>query len=171
MSWFHLFLFLHVTAAVIAFGPTFAFPLIGAMGGENPTHMSFALKVIAKLENRLVLPFVMTMPVSGLLLAYNIGIEWYHNVWLIAALVVYAAAVTYSVRVQMPTVHRLIDMLSGPAPATGPAAVPAGPGAAVAGPPPAILALVKRMQMGGMALTGAFFVIMVLMIWKPGGNI
>ena len=168
MSWFHLWLFLHVTAAIIAFGPTCAFPLVGALGRDNPMHMSFALKVIGTLEDKLVIPFVMTMPVSGLLLAISVSIEWNHNPWLIAALVVYAAAVTFAIAVQRPVVERLIHMTSG---AGGPAAVPAGPGAAVAGPPPAFLALIKRMQVGGMLLTLAFFVIMFLMIWRPGGNI
>jgi hypothetical protein len=168
MSWFHLWLFLHVTAAIVAFGPTFALPLVGALGRDNPTHMSFALRVIGTLERKLIIPFVMTMPVSGVLLAISVSIEWNHNPWLIAALAVYAVALTFALGVQRPVIEKLIDMTSG---AGAPAAVPAGPGAAVAGPPPAFLALVKRMQMGGMALTVAFFVIMFLMIWKPGGNI
>ena len=168
MNWFHVFLFLHITAAIVAFGPTFAFPLVGAAGRDNPMHMGFALKVIGVLESKLVIPFALTMPVSGLLMAFNVGIEWNHNPWLIAALVVYTAAVTFAHGVQRPVIHRLIEMASG---AGAPAAVPAGPGAAVAGPPPAFVAMIKRMQVGGMLLTLAFFVIMVLMIWRPGGNI
>ncbi len=175
MSWFHLFLFLHVTAAIIAFGPTFTFPLIGSLGKNNPQHMGFALKVVGALESKIVIPFVLTMPVSGLLMAFNIKIEWNHNIWLIAALCVYTAAVTFAIGVQSPVIHKLIAMTSGAPHGSGAPAMaqpmPVGPGAAAAGPPPAFLALVKRMQMGGMLLTVAFFVIMVLMIWKPGGNI
>lgn len=174
MSWFHLFLFLHIVAAIIAFGPTFAFPLIAGMARKQPQHMPFALRAIEVLEERLVVPFVLTMPISGLLMAFNISIEWQHNVWLIAAIAVYVVAVTFSVTVQGPTVKKMLAMVSGGAPhgaAPSMAPMPAGPGAANAGPPPAFLALARRMQFGGMALTVAFFVIVVLMIWKPGGNI
>jgi hypothetical protein len=173
MSWFHLFLFLHIVAAIIAFGPTFAFPLIAGLARKQPTHMPFALRTIEVLEERLVVPFVLTMPISGLLMAFNISIEWQHNVWLIAAIAVYVVAVTFSVTVQGPTVKKMLAMVSGGAHAGAPSMqpMPAGPGAAPAGPPPAFLALAKRMQLGGMALTVAFFVIVVLMIWKPGGNI
>jgi hypothetical protein len=174
MSWFHLFLFLHITAAIVAFGPTFAFPLIAGLGRKNPMHMPFALKVIGTLEGRLVIPFVLTMPVSGLLMAWNVGIEWNHNLWLVVALIVYAAAVVFAIGVQAPLVHRMIAMTSGGPAAAGAAAMapmPAGPGAVAAGPPPAFMALAKRMQMGGMLLSLAFLVLMVLMIWKPGGNI
>jgi hypothetical protein len=137
-------------------------------------NMPFALKVIAIMESRLVFPFVLTMPVSGLLMAFNVNLEWNHNPWLIAALVVYAAAVTFSATVQAPTIHKMIAMTSGagaPGGAPAMAPMPAGPGAAAAGPPPAFLALARRMQVGGMMLSVAFFAIMVLMIWKPGGNI
>ncbi len=173
MSWFHLFLFLHIVAAIVAFGPTFTFPLVASLARKQPVHMPFALRSIEVMEERLVVPFVLTMPVSGLLMAFNIGIDWSRNVWLIAALCVYAVAVTFSVTVQGPTVKKMLAMVSpgahGGAPSMAP--VPAGPGAASAGPPPAFLALARRMQLGGMALSLAFFVIVVLMIWRPGGNI
>src|SRR5581483_5317908 len=168
MSWFHLFLFLHITAPIVAFGPTFTFPLIGAAARAQPMHVGFALKTIDMLEEKLVIPFVLTMPVSGLLMAFNIGVDWTRNPWLIAALCVYAAAVTFAITVQAPTVRQAIAMISG---AGAPTPVPAGPGAAAAGPPPAFLALMKRMQIGGMMLTLAFFILMVLMVWRPGGNI
>lgn len=168
MSWFHLLLFLHITAAIIAFGPTFTFPLIAGLGRNNPMHMGFALRVIHVLEDKLVLPFVLTMPVTGVLMAFNLSIAWDRNPWLIAALVIYAAAVGFSLAVQVPTVRKMIAMTSV---AGAAAPVPVGPGAATAGPPPAFVALAKRMQVGGMLLTLAFFAIVVLMIWRPGGNI
>src|SRR5579884_3547973 len=166
MHWFQLFLFLHILAAIVAFGPTFTLPLIGAAARSQPMHIGFALKAIEILEERLVIPFVLTMPISGLLMAFNISLDWGHNPWIIAALVVYAVAVSFALGVQAPTVRKALAMVSG-----GPAPVPAGPGAAAAGPPPAFLALMKRMQMGGMLLSLFFLILMVLMIWRPGGNI
>ena len=39
-----LLMFLHVGAAIIAFGPTFAFPILGAMGGKEPMFANFATR-------------------------------------------------------------------------------------------------------------------------------
>lgn len=168
MSWFHLWLFLHVTAAIVAFGPTFAFPLIGAVARKNPAHMGFGLLVSEVIEMRLVIPFALSMPVSGLGLAFTLQIEWNHNPWLIAALVVYTAAIYTAIVLQAPVVRKLVQMTAH---APVPAPLPAGPGAELAGPPPAMVALLKRMQVQGMILTGFLMVIIVLMVWKPGGNI
>ena len=166
MSWFHIWLFLHITAAIIAFGPTFAFPLIGAVSRRHPEHAGFGLLVSEVLELRLVIPFALSMPISGLGLAYTANIEWGHNPWLIAAVIVYAAAIFTALVLQAPVVHKLVQMT-----AHAPAPLPAGPGAAAAGPPPAMAALLKRMQIQGMLLTVFLMTIIVLMIWKPGGNI
>lgn len=166
MSWFHTWLFLHVTAAIIAFGPTFAFPIIGAVASKHPAHAPFGLLVSEAIEWRLVIPFALSMPVSGLGLAYTVHIEWNHNPWLIAGISVYAAAMFTALALQAPVVRKLVQMT-----AHAPAPVPAGPGAAAAGPPPEMAALLKRMQMQGMLLTVFLITIIVLMVWKPGGNI
>jgi uncharacterized membrane protein len=166
VSWFHLWLFLHVTAAIIAFGPTFVFPLIGTMARNDPRHIGFALKLDSIIEDRLVIPFALSMPVSGLGLAAVMRLEWGSNPWLIAGVALYAVAMFIALVGQRPTVHRLLHIAT----AMG-APVPAGPGAAAVGPAPEFLRLIKRVQVNGMILTGLFFAIMVLMIWKPGGNI
>jgi hypothetical protein len=170
MSWFHFWLFLHVTAAIIAFGPTFTFPLIGAVARKNPAHMGFGLLLSEVIEMRLVIPFALTMPVSGLGMAFTLGIEWNHNAWLIAGLTLYVIAMFTAIVLQAPVVRKLVHMTNH-APAGAPSPVPAGPGAAHAGPPPAMLALAKRMQLQGMFLTVLLIAIIVLMVWKPGGNI
>lgn len=170
MSWFHLWLFLHVTAAIVAFGPTFVFPLISAVSKRNPMHGPFGLLLAETIEMRLVVPFALTMPISGLGLAFTLGIEWNHNVWLIAGLTLYVIAMGIALGLQAPLLRKLVHMTShAPSPAMAP--MPAGPGAASAGPPPAMAAMLKRMQVQGMMLTGLLVAIIVLMTWKPGGNI
>jgi hypothetical protein len=46
------FLFLHVIGAIIAFGPSFSFPIIGAMGAADRQHASFATRVSYAISTR-----------------------------------------------------------------------------------------------------------------------
>ena len=50
------FLFLHILGAIVAFGPTFTFPIIGAMGGREPMHANFATRISYRISERVVLP-------------------------------------------------------------------------------------------------------------------
>jgi Predicted integral membrane protein (DUF2269) len=177
MNWFLFWLLLHVAAAIIAFGPTFVFPLVGSLVPKMPQHTPFALAVNAAIEDKLVIPFALTMPISGLGMAYCVQLQWQHNVWLIAALVLYTAAMVIAIFVQRPIIHRLIHMaqhMGGPPAGAGAASaapMPAGPGAAPAGPPPEFVALVNRTKKFGMLLTVFLLTIIVLMVLKPGGNV
>jgi hypothetical protein len=166
MTWFHFWLFLHITAAIIAFGPTFVFPLIGIAARDDPAHMGFALRLDAAIEDKLVIPFAVTMPVSGIGLAVVLGIDWAKNAWLTLGLALWVVAIILAVFIQRPIVHRLIALATGMR-----APVPAGPGAAAAGPPVEFLRLIGRVRIYGMVLTVILIAIIVLMVWKPGGNI
>src|SRR5438094_475600 len=86
-----LFLFLHIGAAIIAFGPTFAFPLIGALARTEPAHTNFAVRINHLLTVRLVIPFALTMPVTGLFLIYfaHVNLADRSGWWLDIAIVVY----------------------------------------------------------------------------------
>ena len=69
MDWvLAILLFQHVGGAIIAFGPTFTFPLIGAMGGREPQHVNFALRLAEAIEMRFVLPLAVFQGVTGVLL-------------------------------------------------------------------------------------------------------
>ncbi len=59
MDWSALFpwlLFLHVLGAIVAFGPTFAFSFIGAMGGAEPQHANFATRVSLTISSQARVP-------------------------------------------------------------------------------------------------------------------
>jgi hypothetical protein len=165
---FQLLLFLHIGAAIVAFGPTFTFPLIGARGGREPQHGNFALRLNELIVTRMVLPFAATMPITGLGIVNVAGIDFFHAAWLDLAIVLYAAAVTLSVGVLLPNTRRLIELTTmPPAAAGGPAAPPAGDGRP-AGPPPEFFARVRRSQLGGL-LSGILIVaILALMVIRPG---
>lgn len=162
---FQLFLFLHVLAAIVAFGPTFAFPLIGAMGGKEPMHGNFAVRINEKLEDRLVLPFALTMPVTGVLMIATFpgGIDMASSAawWLDIAIVLYVIAMVIAIFIQRPTVQRMVHM-SAMAAAGSP-----GPGAAPAGPPPQFLADVKASARNGMIMSVLLLAIILLMVFRP----
>ena len=154
---FPYLLFLHVLAAIVAFGPTFAFPFIGAMGGSEPQHANFAIRVSNTLALRLVFPIGITLPITGaamiLVRGYNPADRAFW--WLGLAIVLYVIAYGYSFFFQAKLIAQVIEMTSAPPP----------PGAS--GPPPALKALVRRIQRGGMATTILLVAIIFLMVVKP----
>jgi hypothetical protein len=191
-----LLLFLHIGGAIIAFGPTFAYSIIGAMGGKEPQHANFALRVSHRINDRLVEPLVIWVGLTGLgLIIVGQRDLLGRDRWLLVAIAVYLTALTFALTVQRKTVLALIDATSGPPPgapggggvgaagapeASGPAAAGApvgGPAAAGAhgaaggppagGPPPHIAALLGRVQRGGMFLSLLLVVILALMVFKP----
>jgi uncharacterized membrane protein len=184
------FLLLHVGAAIIAFGPTFAFPLIGAAGGREPQHGNFGLRISAAIQERLVIPAALSMPVTGLLLIWSAGFDFFTAHWVDLAIVLYVILVAISLGVARPVLLRMIALTGGYPGATaatvGPAAgasasAPGGPPPGAAGPPPGaggpspgaggpspeFLALVKQSQRNGMIQSALIVVIVFLMVVKP----
>lgn len=158
LSWtFPLLLFLHVLGAIVAFGPTFAFSFIGAAGGAEPQHANFATRVSHTISSRLVYPIGITLPITGLAMMAVREINPFEraNWWLALAIVLYLVAYGYSFFIQRKDVERVIELTSTPPP----------PGAS--GPPPELMALVARIQRGGMMLGILLVAIIFLMVVKP----
>ncbi len=163
MNWFPWLLWLHIFGAIIAFGPTFAFPLIGAMGGKEPMHANFAIRLTEKIEKGITIPLAIVQAITGvgLILVSGRDLRGSGNYWLSVAIVLYAIALYFAIFVQTRRIEAVIGMTSTPPPA--PAA-----GEAPGGPPPALLAAVKATQQGGMFLTVLIVTIVFLMVVKPG---
>lgn len=158
MSWlFPWLLFLHVLGAILAFGPTFSFSIIGAMAGKEPQHANFATRATQAVGNRLVEPLAISMAVTGLGLILVTGRNPLDraNWWLAIAIVIYTIALVFSIAVQNRDVARIISLTSVPPP----------PGAG--GPPPELPPIVRRVQRGGMFLGLAVIAIVFLMVVKP----
>ena len=158
MAWlFPWLLFLHVLGAIVAFGPTFSFSLIGAMGGAEPQHANFATRITHALTNKRVLPVGFTLPITGLAMIAVVGINplerdhW----WLALGILLYLAVYGYGFFVQRKVVERVAELTSAPPP----------PGAS--GPPPELMPLVKRIQRGGMVMGILIVTIVFLMVVKP----
>jgi hypothetical protein len=176
VSLFQGFLFAHVLGAVIAFGPTFTFPIIGRLGAQERAHANFATRVSYAISHVQVVPFAILQGITGVALIITGNIDVLKAPWLIIGIVLYAIALGYAIFVQTPTVRKVIDMTSGGPPSGAPAGAPpptgapggpppAGPGAG--GPPPELMGLIKRVQRGGMLLAGLIVVIVFLMVVKP----
>ncbi len=153
-------LFLHVIAAIVAFGPTYALPIIGSMGGQERQHANFGVRASLAITKRRILPFALSMPVTGVALIWLGNIDLLSNRWLLVAIVLYVVAIGWSLGVQVPTVERIVALTSAPMPAPG-------PGAAPAGPPPELAAAIRRVQQGGILLATLVALIAALMVTKP----
>jgi len=155
---FQIVLFLHVMGAILAFGPTYAYSIIGAAGGREPQHANFATRVSDKIGTTLVYPLAIVQGITGILLILIGGINLFASPWLLIAIVLYVGALTYAFTIQRNAVHRVIELTTMPA--GGP------PPGAPAGPPPGLPEAVRRVQLGGMGLGITIAVIVFLMVTK-----
>jgi uncharacterized membrane protein len=156
-----ILLFLHVGGAVLAFGPTFTFPIIGAMGGREPQHVNFALRVQNRIANVLVVPLALFQGVTGLLLIWKTGFNLFATNWLLVGIALYVVALAIALGISLPAVRKLIQLTSAPPPTPPPGAP------APTGPPPHVAALAKRARRAGMVNAGLILVIIFLMVTKP----
>lgn len=149
-------LFLHVLAAIVAFGPTFAFPIIGAMSGQEPQHANFAVRATHRVGDTLVEPFAVSMGITGPLMIWSASIPLFERGtrWLLVAIVLYLIALGLALFVSRPNVKRVIALSSGDGP-------PAGP------PPPEMMNAISTVQRVGMALLVLLVLIVFLMVVKP----
>jgi Predicted integral membrane protein (DUF2269) len=153
-----LILFLHVMGAILAFGPTYAYSIIGAMGGREPMHANFATRVSEKIGTTLVYPLAIFQGVTGLALIFLANRDLTKELWLGLGIVLYIGALTYALTLQRNAVHHVIELTTMPA--GGP------PPGAPAGPPPGLREAVRKVQLGGMGLGITIAVIVFLMVTK-----
>ena len=147
-------LFLHVMGAILAFGPTFAYSIMGAMAGREPQHANFSARQVEAIGNRLVYPLAIFQGITGVLLIWATSISLTAAPWLGIGILLYAVALTYSLTVQRNALRRLIELSSTP-PAPG------------SPPSPEIPATVRKIQRGGILLGVLIVVIVFLMVVKP----
>ena len=163
MDWvLALLLFLHVAGAIVGFGPTYAFLILGPMAGAEPPHLNFGLRLQQRIATTLVVPLALFQGVTGLLLVWRIGFEVLSRGWLLLAIALYLAALAISFGVLLPALRTLIPATSGPPPAPAPGQPPAGP-------PPHIVAVRDRAKMGGRINAILILLIVALMISGPMG--
>jgi uncharacterized membrane protein len=87
---FQFLLLLHIFGAIAATGPPFAFPVIAAMNEREPQHLEFALRLTRQILETFVIPFAISMPVTGAVMIWIPHIDWTRP-WLLSAITVYVS--------------------------------------------------------------------------------
>ena len=173
MNLFPWFLFAHVLGAIIAFGPTFSFPIIGRLGAQERIHGNFATRLSLALSHVQVVPFAILQGVTGIGLIVTGNIDVLATPWLLIGILLYLIALNFALFIQTPTVKQIIALTtvgptSGAGQGAGAPAAPGGPaGPGSGGPPPQLLRLIKRVQLGGLFLMALIVAIVFLMVSKP----
>ncbi|MEX1295279.1 MAG: DUF2269 family protein [Candidatus Limnocylindrales bacterium] len=149
---FQLWMFLHVLGAIAAFGYGFYAPIFGMASAREPQHSHWFTKVAKRVTNFIILPFAISLFITGAMLVQTGGTEWSAR-WLSVAMLLYFIALAVIVLVQRPAVNKIIALTEQP---PGPE-----------GPPAELKAIVMRMQLAGGALLLLTLAVLALMVWKP----
>lgn len=156
MGYFEILLLLHIFGAIIGFGPTYAFAVLGPLSGKLEGPQSIALlKGIIAIEKKLVLPTaIVVQPLTGVLMIFESGRDnnFFEHEWLWIAILLYIITFYMAVFVQTPTVEKVVELAEGGN---------AGNEEFLGG--------IKRIQTLGPMITLALTTIVFLMITKPGG--
>lgn len=161
------FLWLHILSVIVAFGPTFAFPLLGAMLAKEPQHALFVVKFQESFTMKMLYPgALVVLPLAGIGMIFvkpGGGIDLFHTTWLLVGIALFLVAATYSVAVQTPTGMKLMHILEKMPP--GP------PPEGSNGPPPEVAALVQKLKVGGMFLTLMVVIVFTIMVFGANGKL
>ena len=155
--------FLHIVTAIAGFGPTFAYPMFGAIakrrqGVAGEAISAATLDVGKKLEYA-----IYAVPVFGILLVL-MSEDFYEfsQEWISIAFVLYIAGLVVSLGFHQPNLRAMNalqqQLLAGPPPGAG-------------GPPPQVAELEARGKKAGM-FGGILHLLLALilldMVFKPG---
>lgn len=155
MSYLTLLLLLHVGSAIVGFGATFSFAVLGPLAAKTGGPQALGiLKGIVKIEKTLVYPAIVIQPLTGVLLIFKEGLDsdFFGHYWLWTAIVIFATAIYIAVFRQTPTIEKMIEL-----------------GESGRAETPEFGALGKTAATLGPALIVMLLVIIFLMVVKPGG--
>lgn len=157
MPWNNFLLAIHVLGAIFIFGPTVAFPFIGARAKKEGAPVAWAIGTVEFIDSKWVTPLSLTLqPLSGALLIINGKNQWNpfesYGRWLLAGIILYIVATFFAILVQTPNGKKALRL------------------AETNQFGPEFGALMKKVEMGGQFLTVLLIAIVVLMVTKPGSG-
>jgi uncharacterized membrane protein len=156
VSYFEFLLLIHVAGAIIGFGPTFAFAILGPSAQKaGPNRGVAIMETMVAIEKRMVYPVALvTQPLTGILMIFetNRDDHFFDNEWLVGAIVIYIFILYIALFLNTPLIDKMITMTKEGGP-----------------PTPEFEALGKKAGIYGPIMTVGLVVIIFLMVIKPGG--
>ena len=141
--------YIHILAVITAVGSNITYAVWNIRSRIEPAHMSFALKGIKFLDDRIANPAYGVVLLSGLAMVI-IGPGFGH-VWVIAALILFALLVAVAIAFYSPALRDQLKLAVAGDTSSG-----------------AFLALERRAQFVGIGTLVIVLLILVLMVFKPG---
>lgn len=161
---YRLLVFGHIASAIIGFGSTFVYPVIGAhakkVRGIGAAEISNASEKSGKFLSE---PFIIATAVFGVVLALT-GPYEFGDRFVGMALGLFILALAFSFGVHLPNLKKMNELANELA-AMGPPPV-----GAQAGPPPQAVEMERRGKLAarnGGILQLALAAMLILMVWKP----
>ncbi|MDP9233415.1 MAG: DUF2269 domain-containing protein [Actinomycetota bacterium] len=153
MTWYVFFLFLHIFAALLAFGTAMlAFPFMGAFASREPEHLNFALRLRYALGRRAVTPLAAITLALGIVLIVLGHWDLFGDQWLLISIILFVVMVGEAQLLTLPAVGRLVELTGSP---------DAESSSEVAN-------LLRKMRVAGVFSSLLLASIILLMVWKPG---
>ena len=150
MAFFYtLMKFIHIAAAIVAVGSNITYGVWNALGAREPAHVSFMLKGIKFLDDRIANPSYGVLFLTGLLLIF-LGHWSITSLWIIVAIVLFVAVAVIGFAVFSPLLKDQIRLAD------------AGDTAS-----PEFTRLSSRSRMLGPILGIIVIGILVMMVFKP----
>jgi hypothetical protein len=111
VTFYDVVLAIHIAAVVVAFGVTFAYPLMFALAQRQPEHMTFTYRLASTIDRRLVTPTLGVIILAGIYLASK-GHFWgeFWVQWSLGAAIVLGGLVGGGLG---PAYRRLIELGEG----------------------------------------------------------
>jgi hypothetical protein len=109
MSWYSLLKFVHVLLAITAVGSNITYAAWTGRGAMEPQHLSFALRGIRFLDQRVANPAYGLLLVTGLALVV-VG-KWGLRGWIITALILFVVLIVVAVGFYSRVANRQIQVL------------------------------------------------------------
>ena len=109
-TWYLVLKFIHILAAIVAVGSNITYGVWNVRAARDPSHLGFALKGIKFLDDRIANPAYGVLLLTGLIMMFagSFGFQ----LWIIIALVLFAAVVVLGVAFYSPLLKnqiRLVD--------------------------------------------------------------
>lgn len=141
--------YIHILAAIVAVGFNISYAIWILRAQREPAHVSFALKGIKFIDDRIANPAYGVLLLTGLLMVFLGGFS-FTTLWIDVALVLYVVLIVLAVRFYTPSLREQIKLAE------------AGDTTSAA-----FMSLARRGQITGQALGLIVLVILAMMVFKP----